>query len=365
VKKNEEINEMNTKVAILGAGCSSAYGYPLANQMEDHLKDFAKRVETSAPKLHKMTQNTLDLFLKLAERGCHAQTIDDVAWLVHQGKIPSKQGTFLDEHGDRLLNEAKAVVSAMFLEKEHEPVGKALTGYRNFLRRIFPNTTHCHRALAESPWRVLTFNYDRLFELAFRQHFDVDMSQTFYGSTMLNSGLFLVVPEQVQVDTSRFSFLKLHGSVGFYGVEEHGRFNHYHMIPDPVKAVAITDDAFVFGDHCGIYSNRPKPSLIVFPHEKNHLKEYPANTLPFRFYIPEIWRAACKFIAKADEVWIIGYSVPEPDWASLASMLQETPTNCRIIVQNPAAERIAARLAVWLPPDFATRITAFNAPFEG
>jgi hypothetical protein len=331
--------------------------------MKDHLKEFAKRVETSAPKLHKMIQNTLDLYERLPEQGCHAQTIDDVAWLVHQGKIPAKQGTFQDEHGYRLVEEAKAVVSALFLAKECEPVAKTLTGYRNFLRRIFPKTTRSNRALAESPWRVLTFNYDRLFELAFRQHFDVDMSQTFYGSTVLNSGLFLVVPEQVEVDTSRFSLLKLHGSVGFYGMDRHGRCQHHHLIPDPVKAIPITDEEFIFGDGHGIYSNRPKPSLIVFPHEKDHLKEYPSNTLPFRFYIPEIWRAAREFVATADEVWIIGYSVPEADWSPLESLLQSAHGTCQIIVQNPAAETIAARLRVRLPA-FAGRIAACTTTFD-
>lgn len=32
---------MNTKVAILGTGCSCAYGYPLASQMKNHISDFA------------------------------------------------------------------------------------------------------------------------------------------------------------------------------------------------------------------------------------------------------------------------------------------------------------------------------------
>ena len=77
-RENEDENEMNTKVAILEAGRSRAYGYPLANQMKDHLSEFAKRIEASASKLHKMTQNTLDLFHKLAAQGCHAQTIDDL-----------------------------------------------------------------------------------------------------------------------------------------------------------------------------------------------------------------------------------------------------------------------------------------------
>jgi len=176
--------------------------------------------------------------------------------------------------------------------------------------------------------------------------------------------LYLVSPEQVQVDTSRFSFLKLHGSVGFSAVEEHDRCKHYHMIPDAVKAATITDDAFVFGERQGLYSNRPKPSLIVFPHEKDLLKEYPSNRLPFRFYIPEIWRSARAFTSTADEVLIIGYSAPESDWASFESVLREAPDNCQITVQNPAADQIAAKLSVRLGPSFAKRITAFNASFE-
>jgi hypothetical protein len=210
---------------------------------------------------------------------------------------------------------------------------------------------------------VLTFNYDRLFELAFRQHFDVDMSQTFYGSTMLNSGLFLVVPERVEVDMGRFSLLKLHGSVGFYGVEDYGRCNHYHMIPDPANPVPISDDEFIFGSGHGVYSNRPKPSLTVIPHEKDHLKEYPSNTLPFRFYIPEVWRAAREFVSNADEVWIMGYSVPEPDWSPFESLLNAARGNCRIIVQNPTAETIAGRLRMRLPR-LAEQVTAYAATFD-
>jgi hypothetical protein len=351
---------MKTKVAILGAGCSQPYGYPLAHRMTEHLTNFSEDVETSAPKLHKLTRQTLDLFDKLKQQGCHAQTLDDLAWLIDQGKFRE----LYYGREENLISQAKTVVSAMFLAKESEQVAKNLSGYRNFLRRIFPEAIQCGSALLASPWRILTFNYDRLFELAFRQHFDVDMSQTFYGPTVLNSGLFLVVPEQVQIDTNRFSLIKLHGSVGFYGMNEHGRCSHYHMIPDPAKRVSITDETFFFGGDHGVFSNSVKPSLIVFPHEKNHLKRYPNNTLPYRFYLPEIWRAARAVISNADEIWIIGYSVPEADWFPLESLLSSAPDSCQIIVQNPNADSIAARLRVWLPK-FANRITPHTTTFEG
>lgn len=57
---------MKTKVMILGAGCSRANGYPLALQMKEHLANFTKSIEASAPKLHRLACNTLDLFDKLA-----------------------------------------------------------------------------------------------------------------------------------------------------------------------------------------------------------------------------------------------------------------------------------------------------------
>src|SRR5260370_26366754 len=132
---------MNTKIAVLGAGCSHSCGYPLANQMKDHLRDFAESVKTSAPKLHKLACDTVGLFDKLAAQGCPAQTIDDLAWLIHQHKIPVKSGTFKDEQAYRLVEEAKTVVSAMFLAKENDSTAKSLAGYRNLLRRIFPNGT--------------------------------------------------------------------------------------------------------------------------------------------------------------------------------------------------------------------------------
>jgi hypothetical protein len=354
---------MKTKVAILGAGCSCGYGYPLASEMKDHLEQFAKSIELSAPKLHGAARNTLAVFDKLTGVGSPAQTLDDLAWLVHQGKIATGPREFRDNYNDRIVDEAKAVVSAMFLAKEGESTARILSGYRNFLRRIFPDATHCSRALARSQWRILTFNIDRLFELAFRLHFDVDMIQTFYGPPVLNSGLFLVVPEQVHVETDRFSLLKLHGSAGFCPIEEYGHCNHYQMIPDPRQPVPISDETFFFADGHGLYSNRMRPSLIVFPHEKSYLSEYPTNTFPFRLYIPEIWGAARQFVANADEVWIIGYSLPEADWHSIEGLLTVVPKDCQIVIQNPLAETLAAKLRVRLPA-LAQRITACPVTFE-
>lgn len=250
----------------------------------------------------------------------------------------------------------------MFLWKEPDAT-KSLVGYRNLLLTAFPEAVPYERALKLSPWRILTFNYDRLFELAFRQHFNIDMTETFYGETRLNSGLRLMVPEEVSIDLSRFSFLKLHGSVGFLAMQEYGRCRHYHNIPDPAKPVVIDDEECFFGDDYGIYSRQPKPPLIVFPHEKDHLRLFPSNTFPFRDYVPKVWTAAKQFLSQAEEICVVGYSLPERDWAAFKSLIQAAKHCRRIVVQDPNAEQICRRLQSRFP-HIADIAKPYVAPFE-
>src|SRR5206468_150621 len=145
------------------------------------------------------------------------------------------------------------------------------TGYRGLMRRIFPSTngTGWREALKKTEYRVLTFNYDRLFELALRQHFSIDLTEAFYGPTLLNSGLYQVVPQLAEVDLYRFSLLKLHGSVGVYSHERYGHCEHLHSVPDTAQPPAITDDQFFFRSDHRLRPNQPNPPLIVFPHEKD------------------------------------------------------------------------------------------------
>ena len=158
-----------------------------------------------------------------------------------------------------------------------------------------------------------------------------------------------VFPEEVEVDLNRFSFLKLHGSVGLYSYEKAGGCEHPHLIPDPPQAIPITDEAFFVPQGNSIYSNKPKPTLIVFPHEKDFLRDYPPDRFPFRFYIPEVWNAARFFAAQAKEILIVGYSCPEPDFPAWSSLL-EAAENCQqIVVVNKSANPICERLRMRLP----------------
>jgi hypothetical protein len=100
--------------------------------------------------------------------------------------------------------------------------------------------------------------------------------------------------------------------------------------------------------------------LIVFPHEKDFLRDYPDARLSYRVYIPTIWKAAHHFASQASQIEIIGYSCPEPDFPALRRLL-EAATQCeRIVIKNPYAKSICARLRLRLPKQ-----ARLFEPFEG
>lgn len=356
--------QAQTTLIILGAGCSLKR-YPLAKDMVTHLKQFAENLGEEAPRLRKLVLQTVDIFERLRAKGTAAQTLDDLARLVHNGHLADNDVGTNQMRNHRLVEDAKLAVAALFLSKEADALADGLAGYRSLMNRIFSSGFGSDRrtVLKNTPYRVLTFNYDRLFELAFRQYFPYDGTEAFYGPTVLNSGLFQVLPQQVQVDLSRFSFLKLHGSVGLYAFEESGGCHHVHQIPDTILQTQITDDEFFVPAGHGIHSNNPKPSLVVFPHEKDFLTGYPDNHFPFRFYIPEVWKAARHFAKQAKEIWFVGYSCPEPDFPAWSSLIA-TAENCeQIVIWNPAADDICERLKLRLPKQ-ASLFRGANRSFD-
>jgi len=351
---------METTVVIIGAGCSKPYGYPLAREFKQQLEEFGQSVASAAPRLAGLVTQTASLFRQLQANGIQVETLDELAWHLHQEVLnPYPQNL-------RLIEDAKLAVAAFFMAKESAAVKSGLSGYRSWMKRIFSSHgTSPRQALKNSPYRVLSFNYDRLFELAFRQFFNWDDTIAFYGPEGLNSGLCPVMPGRVEVTPNRFSLLKLHGSVGVYSFDQLGECEHIHELPDLRKTVNITDDRFFVPNAAGygIHSNQPKPALIVFPHEKDLLIEYPSNALSHRTYIPAIWKAARSMTSEASEMWIVGYSCPETDFPALQSLLIGAANCKRIVIQNPSAKAICDRLKVRLPR-LKNILEPYDQPFE-
>lgn len=362
---------MNSTLIILGAGCSFKSGYPLANNSFPRLAEFQDSLGDGTTKLHGCVTQTLDLVEKLRKQGESVETLDTLARLLHEGKA----GGETMQQRNKLVVPAKVSVAALFLSLEREAVQKHLPGYSQLLVRVFGNNPKVgyRKAIESSRHQILTFNYDRLFELAFRRYFpDFDDTEALYYKTVLNSGLCLVDPKKLEIDLNKFSFLKLHGSAGFYGFSEqiypstkNGEVEHITSILDPKNPIPITDSEFFYPKDPAdlLHSEKPKPVLITFPHEKDHLNQFISNLLSFKDYTPKIWDAAHYFASQAEEIHIIGYSCPVADTKALKELFAATKNCRRYVIENPSPGDVCQRLHSLLPEDFSGEVFSKDVSF--
>jgi hypothetical protein len=345
-----------TTLIILGAGCSVSSGYPVAAKMFEGLARFGQGLGDDAKRLRALVEKTLALVKQLRANGESVETLDTVAKLLHEGKAG---GDTMQERNYN-VTDAKLAVSAYFLSLERAAIQKGLLGYRSLMDRVFGTNSRWYaKAIQDTSYYVLTFNYDRLFELAFRQRFpDFDGTVALYSPAALNSGLRLVMPHQAEIEPNKFCFLKLHGSVDLYGFEEYGRPELTHGIPDPARPPPITDEEFFVPNEpgYGIHAGKAKPALIVFPNEKQHLRQYPGNLLPFREYLPTIWQAAHNAAHRAEEIQIIGNSCPDADADALRSLFAAAKKCRRYVIENPHPEEVCNRLKRLLLPIFSGEV---------
>lgn len=336
------------------------------------LAEFQDSLGKDAARLQGMVTQTLKIVKQLRKKGESVDTLDTLARLIHQGKAGGETMT----KRSPLVVAAKVSVAALFLFLERKAVQKRLPGYRRLLGRVFPDKPKVgsRRAIELSRHRILTFNYDRLFELAFRQYFPgFDSTEALYSPAVLNSGLSLAVPETIEIDRSKFSFLKLHGSAGFYGAStetdptnKDTRIEHEYIVPDLRAPTAITDAEFFYPKDSSdpIHAGEPKPVLITFPHEKDHLNQYTDNLLPFKNYTPAIWEAARYFASQAQEIHILGYSCPDADAKALVSLFAAAKTCRRYLIENPSPGDVCQRLHLLLPKGFSGEVVCKAVSFE-
>jgi hypothetical protein len=189
----------DTTVYVLGAGCSANYGYPLATGFIPALETFSREFLNDTPdrqKLKRCVDGTVALM-----RQAGVQTIDSLTDRIHKGLLHDSRHSNTQANGTRNLRvrSAKIATTALFLWLEREAKSKPLDGYERFLLELFPGTGPLRMRLRNSNCHVLTFNYDRLFEMALLRSFGHDETQLLYGESVLNSGLNNVLGEGLAV----------------------------------------------------------------------------------------------------------------------------------------------------------------------
>lgn len=161
--------ELGTKVYILGAGCSAGFGYPLGNGFVQALDSFGQTL--TAPdkqQVKRAVERTVEL---LQSRSI--ATLDELVARVNDGVFDEGSHSFVQKEQKReeRIYEAKIATVALFLSLEPAALKTGLASYSNLLREILPGHDHWMRRLETTSHRILSFNYDRLFEMAFLQLF--------------------------------------------------------------------------------------------------------------------------------------------------------------------------------------------------
>jgi hypothetical protein len=365
-------------VYILGAGCSAGQqpagaGFPLACEFVSALDKFGQErlLGNGCQELKALVVDTVKLL-----RQEKVQTLDAlVARLGAEARDTSNRLTNQErrQRDVQVLN-SKIATAALFLDLETKAKEAGLPRYDNFLSELFGNSVNWAEASRKAHCNVLTFNYDRLFEMAFLSRFRSDAGQyPLYGKSILNSGLDFEQGTSIDFDASRFLFLKLHGSAGIRARNENSR-----NCPDPCiypcydglpggDGKPINDERFFAHRHNpDPYERDPEP-LIVFPHEKPFVAQGRQTHLPFGKYIQSVWREAHRLVAEATTIRAIGYGFAPMDRDDVLGLLRSARNCNSLVVQNRpgVAEEICQRLKLtWLVPEgLNLNVEPFSQPF--
>ena len=290
--------------------------------------------------------------MERTDHGKIVDTIDTLVFKINAGQFDESNATIGEEMLKRMrlrherIQAAKLAVNAMFQFKEAAALHGGLKRYREFLFDLFPDASrHWFDTTSETNNRVLTFNYDRLFELAFHDRFNVDTQQWgFYGQKVLNSGLDHAYYNNIEFAPDRFCLLKLHGSIGMWVGDDYGEPRHAYQFPAPLSTFEATDDFYFAEPATGSEPFRLKSTpLQIFPHERQFIRGNKSGFL-FHRYVENVWKYAEELVARAREIVIIGYSFAGIDRQPFLELLSQAKDCETICVRNPDAKDICAKV---------------------
>ncbi len=351
---------------ILGAGCSANYDYPLAKDFRGTLKEYRRTLDrrpncarliqcvtNTVSMMERFNSPTIDRFVLqiLEELGRQKRPLSPYDGIKHEK---------LEQSADCQIRDAKWATAALFLDREDNARKNGLQGYRDFLNIIFQGNRN-PSALESTPSRVLSFNYERLYEFAFIDYFRLDSGMDCYGQAWLNSAFDFNWRKALSISPNRFCFLKLHGNAGTSVASQHGESVYECVTLD--NSNLIIDDNFFWPTNRRISPRRsqnPEP-LIVFPCEKDHAREG-CTSFVYDTYIRTIWGGAMQFAQEAKQIWVIGYSFDPNDRKSLMELLRWNKASCEIVIWNPNAEVICNELRLFYP-DLAPRLKPLARSF--
>jgi hypothetical protein len=301
-----------TDAFLLGAGFSRAVSehMPLLNELGDQIPF---RSEEFRPAL--LSANFEKMLTYFAERQ---------PWLNEETNLRNR-ATFLD---------ISRRISSVLLRRQTDA-----------LQQPMPNWLHglVERWIGQGTW-VITLNYDTLIEKCLTEHVR-RTSEPRLGAIFAHSGLYpvpiqsalgrfqLVLGEQAKAP---FSYLKLHGSLNW-------RYSGGESPQETIYDIGVTPG----------WNSDPLPDQA----ERSAIDKVPLVVPPTlsksSFFVNEtvrsIWRLAGIGLERADNVYCLGYSLPESDHTMIGLLRDSIRESATVFVVNRDAGA-AARFEKMLSP---------------
>ncbi len=279
------------RVFFLGAGSSKAMGLPLTSELLPKIIEFAQ-----SDQLFVGHQNASDKRKELLG------VIADFVPRVHKASLPSivdllslidfslAEGfTVLQRGGADRLRRSRALLEAGLLD-----VLAQHTSSRSKLSRL-------ENLLSTSETCIVTTNYDFIPDLAMRSYFTKEKENVVdYGMPWRDTKTGAIWQRPTTPETRLF---KLHGSVNWLGCP----FCEYIYIHQQANIARLDTDSDnnQFGDattcHCGY---APLRRVIVSPS---------LSRGSYQTQLRSIHLAALEALRTAEEIYIVGYSLPMED----------------------------------------------------
>lgn len=310
----------------MGAGCSVCGGYPVADQVREKMLNFGRTrlIHDEAKELRRCVEQTCS---RMEELNVH--TIDQLA------------EKLVNPSDEVVVREAKLAMSAYFFSIEEAGVELAYPNYSAFFDELFKygESHFLEDRIKATPCRVITYNYDRLFERTFikwaKANVPDDEDLVENSDSWVKKWLSMGISSRHKIDFPpiSFSLLKLHGGIGQFNRTGDYGMNHIYWPKLDTKLPDFNDEPY-FQKH-GQETNFP---TILFPSDKKRRKMFDEEN-SFRAYMDTVEKQAKVFCREATEIQIIGYSVQCIDYFSFKSLITDARKCRRVILQNRSHEK--------------------------
>jgi hypothetical protein len=358
------------KVYVTGAGASKDAGYPLGWELLQEIDSFVRGsgpclnrfdYSTEWPETCQWLEKNDNLLIREAYRTRNLENIFSVLDFAEQLRQQS-----LDAYARYILKPDPDREAAEQIEDNWTALNRQTSKYVDARRVLlwalehYLDQKHYDDRLAseQKEWNylrsfgnklcaedaVITFNYDSTLERVLHKQGKWFPSDGYGFSLVFQKSRY--DEERVTFPNSPIKIFHLHGAIGWYRKPEikypemlpsnGGAFPVEALAPAPLETHIALDPLFL--ERLGIFEVdaslpiRPADEQQILIHPsffKNYEREGGQNTV-----FIDLWKQAAELLRKADEIFIIGYSLPEADTAALTLFL----TNCdreRVRIINP------------------------------